>query len=109
MGFEGRLMGSNTESGISFPDFLEMGAAHKFNTIRLSSHEGLEENLISFLNQPGPGVCEIMMDEDQIQGPKSINRRNADGTIKQTPLEDSFPFLDEAEINDNMSIVNALK
>ena len=109
MGFEGRLMGSNAESGISFPDFLEMGIAHGFNVLRLSSHEDLEENLISFLSQPGPGVCEIMMDQDQIQGPKSINRRNTDGTIKQTPLEDSFPFLDEAEITDNMNIINALK
>jgi len=109
MGFEGRLMGSNAESGISFPDFIEMGKAHKFHTIRLSTHKGLEGALIDFLGQPGPGLCEIIMDPNQVQGPKSINRRNNDGTIKQTPLEDSFPFLDEVEIKNNMDVINIIK
>jgi hypothetical protein len=48
------------------------------------------------------------MDTDQMQAPKAINRRNKDGTMRQTPLEDSYPFLDPAEIQENMEIANKL-
>ena len=49
-----------------------------------------------------------MMDPDQMQAPKAQNLRNADGTMKQTPLEDSHPFLDPKEIEENMSFIDKL-
>ncbi len=105
LGFDGRLMGSTAESGISFPDFMKLAEAHGFPGVRLNSHDGLKERLEEVVNHDGPIVCELMMDPDQIQAPKSINRRNPDGTMKPTPLEDSFPFLDPQEIAENMSII----
>lgn len=105
MGFEGRLMGSTAGSGISFPDFLKLAEAHHFKAVRLSSHQGLKEKIDEVLNHDGPVICELMMDHDQLQAPKAINRRNSDGTMKQTPLEDSYPFLDPKEIEENMRIV----
>jgi hypothetical protein len=43
-----------------------------------------------------------------MQAPKAINRRNADGTMKQTSLEDSYPFLDPKEVEENLSIINKI-
>lgn len=107
-GFEGRIMGSNEESGISFPDFMKIAEAHRFKGVRLASHQDLKKHIEEVMNHEGPVLCEIMMDPNQIQGPKAINRRNADGTMKQTALEDSHPFLDPKEVEENLSIINRI-
>ena len=108
LGFEGRLMGINEESGLSFPDFMKIAEAHGIKGIRLTSHKDLKKQLERIMNHDGPVLCEILMDTDQMQAPKAINRRNEDGTMRQTPLEDSYPFLDPAEIRENMDVVNKL-
>lgn len=108
LGFEGRLMGCNEESGISFPDFMKIAEAHRFKGMRLTSHQDLKKHLEEVMDYEGPVLCEIMMDHNQIQAPKSINRRNPDGTMKQTPLEDSYPFLDPKEVEENLSIINKI-
>jgi len=106
LGFEGRLMGSNETSGISFPDFMKLAEAHQFKAVRLESHQNLKQQIEAIMNHDGPVLCELMMDSNQLQAPKAINRRNADGITKQTPLEDSYPFLEPKEIEENLSIVN---
>ena len=107
LGFEGRLMGCNEESGLSFPDLMKIAEAHRFKSIRLESHQDLKKNIEEVINYEGPVLCEIMMDHNQMS-PKAINRRNADGTIKQTLLEDSYPFLDPKEVAENLSVINKI-
>ncbi len=102
LGFEGRLMGANEESGLSFPDFLKVGEAHGIKSVRLSSHDDLKKRIQEVIDYKGPVVCEIMMDPNQDQGPKAVNRRKPDGTTQQTLLEDLYPFLDAKEIAENM-------
>ncbi len=108
LGFENRLMGCNEESGLSFPDFMEIAKAHRFKAVRLNSHQNLKQQIEDIMNHEGPVLCEIMMDPNQMQAPKAINRRSADGTMKQTALEDSYPFLDPKEIEENLSVINRL-
>ncbi len=108
LGFEGRLMGSDAQSGISFPDFMDIAKAHRFHAVRLDSHRELRQRIEAVMNHEGPVLCEIMMDPNQVQAPKAINRRNADGTMKQTALEDSYPFLDPKEVEENLDIVNKI-
>ena len=108
LGFEGRLMGSNEESGISFPDLMKIAEAHRFKGVRLTSHQDLKKHIEEVMNHEGPVLCEIILDPNQAQAPKAINRRNADGTMKQTPLEDSYPFLDPKEVEENLSIINKI-
>ncbi len=108
LGFDSRLMGSNEDSGLSFPDFMKIAEAHRFKGVRLESHRDLRKRLEEIMSHEGPVLCEIIMDPDQMQAPKAVNRRNADGTMKQTPLEDSYPFLDQKEIEKNLSIVRGL-
>lgn len=108
LGFEGRLMGSNEESGISFPDLIKIAEAHRFKGVRLTSHKDLKKHIEEVMDHEGPVLCELMLDPNQMQAPKAINRRNADGTMKQTPLEDSYPFLDPKEVEENLSIINKI-
>ena len=108
LGFGGRFMGINEDSGLSFPDFMKIAEAHRFKGVRLESHQDLKEQIEAVVNHDGPVLCEIMMDPNQMQAPKAINRRNADGTMKQTPLEDSYPFLDPNEVEENLDIINQI-
>lgn len=108
LGFEKRYMGIDGDSGLSFPDFMKLAEAHGIKGVRLTSHQNLKQQLEAIMEHDGPVFCEIMMDTEQMQAPKAINRRNEDGTMKQTPLEDSYPFLDPSEIKENMDIANRL-
>ena len=102
LGFNGRLMGSDEDSGITFPDFVKVAEAHGIPAIRLDSHQNLKENIQKFLEQEGMGVCELMLDNEQEQCPKAINRRKPDGTTEPTVFEDTYPFLNKEEIESNM-------
>lgn len=106
LAFDGRLMGINDNSGLSFPDFMKIAKAHDIQGVRLSSHQDLKKQLVKIMDHDGPVLCEIMMDHNQLQAPKAINRRNTDGTMTQTPLEDSYPFLNPDEITEHLSIVD---
>ena len=102
LGFNGRLMGSNADSGISFPDLVKIAEAHGIPATRLDSHDNLKENIQKFIDADGMGVCELMLDHEQDQCPKAINRRKPDGTTEPTVFEDMHPFLDKEEVEANM-------
>lgn len=102
-GFEGRLMGVNVDTGLSFPDLRAIANAHKIGTIRLDSHSGLKGWIYHFLQGKEPVLVEIMMDPDQPQAPRALNRRNADGTMNPTKLEDAYPFLPPEELEEAMN------
>jgi hypothetical protein len=95
-------MGSDESSGISFPDFVKVAEAHGIPSIRLDSHLNLKDNIQNFLEDDGMGICELMLDHEQDQSPKAINRRKIDGTSEPTVFEDMYPFLDEGEVKANM-------
>jgi len=102
LGFEGRLMGSTPDSGISFPDFGVIAQAHRISYRRFENNTDLQNGLAGFLEEEGPGICELMIDPEQPQIPKSINKRRADGTTEPTVFEDLYPFLDGEELKANM-------
>ena len=103
-GFEGRLMGVDKDTGLSFPTWYVIAAAHDIDFQRISHHGHMDEMLRHGLRNSRPLFCEIMMSPDQPQAPRFLNRRNADGTMNPTPLEDSFPFLPEDEVAAQMDV-----
>ena len=103
LGFEGRLMGVDKNTGLSFPDFQGIAYAHGINWVRFKNLECLSP-LMAVLEYQGPWITEIMMDPEQPQAPRSVNRRNPDGTMNPTKLEDAFPFLPPEEVAENMKI-----
>ena len=101
LGFN-HLMGSTEDSGISFPDFSILAESHNISFIRINNHDDLHNTLQDFLELEGPGICELMLDHDQPQQPKAINRRLQNGTTEPTTFEDMYPFLGKSEIEDNL-------
>jgi acetolactate synthase-1/2/3 large subunit len=101
--FDG-YMGSDKHSGLSFPDFYEL--AHSFGLSRAryaDSSDGFYE-IQKYLRFDGPLLVEVMMDPNQPQVPKSINRRMPDGTIQQTSIEDAWPYLPAEEVAENLRV-----
>ncbi len=103
-GFEGRLMGCNEETGLSFPDILKVAEANKIKAVRIDNQENLKQKLQEVADCEEPIVCEIVVDPDQSQIPKVVSRKKPDGTFEPTPIEDMYPYLDRKEFKENMSI-----
>lgn len=101
-GFNGRILGVTPETGVGFPDFDVYAKAHHIPFVRIKNHNELESKIKEVLNITGPVFCELMMDHNEVQGPRCVNRPRPDGTKAQTPLEDMYPFLDPEEIKKNM-------
>jgi len=68
--------------------------------MRLSESD-FKTDLQAFLDEPGPGVLEVMLDPEQGFEPRVSSRELPDGTIVSPALEDMFPFLSEEELEAN--------
>lgn len=102
LGFEGRLMGVDKDTGLSFPSIVQIAMAHGIRANTTTDHDYLSEELAGTLAGNAPRLRQIMMDPNQAQAPRSINRRNPDGTMNPTALEDAFPYLPPEEIAEVM-------
>src|SRR3989344_2794481 len=101
-GFNGRLMGCNEDTGLSFPDLQKVAEAHGLAFLRIQNQEYLKNKIEQVINHPGPIVCEVIMEKDQQQIPKFLNRKTPEGKTIPTPLEDLYPYLDAQEFAENM-------
>ncbi len=102
--FGGHRVGSDPASGVSFPDIIKLGTAYGFKTCRITSHDGMEQNILNFLNETGPVICEVMLSEDYKFLPKVSSKKLEDGRMISAPLEDLAPFLDRDEFRSNLFI-----
>ncbi len=102
--FPDNVVGCGPESGVTFPDFVKVGAAFGFPTSRISAHAGIAEAIRAVLASPGPELCEVMLDKAQPFAPKLSSRRLEDGSMVTSALEDLAPFLPRDEFADNMLI-----
>ena len=91
-------MGANKESGIEFPNYRDIARAHKLNYIKISTKEILNKNISNILSSKQAIICELMIDPEQEQMPKAINKRTSSGSTIPTQYEDMYPFLDKKEL-----------
>jgi acetolactate synthase-1/2/3 large subunit len=101
--FFGKLVGESSQSGVSFPDIVKVAEAYGIPATRINSPD-FQSQLIEVLEQPGPVVCEIMLDTQQLFEPKLSSRQLPDGKMVSSPLEDMAPFLDREELLSNLLI-----
>ncbi len=101
LGFKGRIMGADKNSGLSFPSYSELAKAHKILYKKIINHKDLRQKIKSVLNNPGSVICELMMNPDEEQIPKAINRRDSSGKSVPTEFEDMYPFLPRNELKSN--------
>ena len=94
-------MGADKKSGLSFPSYLELSKAHKMKYMKISNHKNLKNKVSKVLKTKGPIICELIMNPNEEQIPKAVNRRNEDGISIPAKLEDMYPFLSKDELSSN--------
>ena len=102
--FNGHLVGCGPSSGLTFPDTQKIAAAYGIESTRISNHKALRENIQAVLRTPGPVICDVMTDPDQIVAPRVSSHVCSDGSMVSRPLEDLCPFLERDEFISNMLI-----
>jgi acetolactate synthase-1/2/3 large subunit len=102
--FPGNDVGSGPESGVTFPDFQRVAYGFDLPFRRACDHAELERVIRDTLAEPGPAVCEVMLDLSQPFSPKVSSKRLADGRMVTAPLEDMAPFLPRDEFLENMIV-----
>lgn len=102
LGFNNRIMGSNKKSGLSFPSYKDIAKSHKIKYFKISNSQNINLKIKNVLSENKPAICELMMDHNQEQMPKAINKRLSNGKSIPTKFEDMYPFLSHEEIQKNM-------
>jgi acetolactate synthase-1/2/3 large subunit len=102
LGFDGRLMGCDESSGISFPAFSKIAEANKILYKCIRNHKELDDQLSNILSISGPVIIEIMIDPEQPQIPKAVNKRLPNGKSQASDFEDLYPFLPHKELKENL-------
>lgn len=102
--FQGRLVASSFDSGLTLPDIRRVAEAYGVATDIITSHEHICEDVRRVLERPGPVVCEVQVTPNQTTAPRLSSYQRADGTMASRPLEDLWPFLPREEFYANMII-----
>lgn len=102
--FNGRFVGCDPGSGVTFPDFGRLAAAYDIPYHACRTHDEMRQAIRTTLAGDGPQICELFLDLDQGFAPKLASRQLADGRIVSPALEDMFPFLPRDELKQNMFI-----
>lgn len=95
------LVGVCDGNGLSFPNFEKLAYAYELPYVRIDSLNNVEVGLDALLEQDGPVLCEVVVDETQNFEPKLSSKVLPDGKIVSPSIDDMFPFLsrDEYEAN----------
>jgi acetolactate synthase-1/2/3 large subunit len=101
--FSDNVAGVGPESGVTIPDFTELGKALNIPSIKITKTAELSSRTFKLmLNNDKPGIFEIVIDPGQGFSPKLTSRKLNDGTMVSPSLHDMSPFLDEDELAKNI-------
>jgi len=102
--FPDNLVGCDPTSGVTFPDFVAVGKAFGIESRRCVTLDKASSAIRSTLDDPGPGLLEVMLDPDRVFAPKLSSRQLSDGRMVSSPLEDMAPFLPREELAENLLV-----
>lgn len=102
--FKGHKVGSDEDSGVSFPDTIKIGQAYGFKTFRIENQIDLRNQLKNIIEFDGTLICEVILSPEEKMQPKLSSEIKPDGKMISKPLEDMFPFLDREEFRKNMIV-----
>lgn len=97
--YEGRVHGVNAQTGVWFPNFLDIAVAFDLAYVRVTHMESLIVDLKIFLSKFGPVLFNCICTPNQQVLPSQAFK---DG--KQAPLHDMTPFLSDEELQQEMVI-----
>ena len=102
LGFDGRIMGADKGSGLSFPNYKAIANAHGMIYKKIVKHQNLKEEVNKILKSKKAVICNLIMSPDEEQIPKAVNRRDPiTGKSMPAKLEDMYPFLSKDELGSN--------
>ena len=108
---------SNTDDKVTFKSFEESYRCALLNVQEEHSVTNLKEDRLLFkvsifdktynevlqiLKTKKPLICEILMDPNEEQIPKAINKKDSSGKSIPTVFEDMYPFLSRLEFKKNL-------
>jgi acetolactate synthase-1/2/3 large subunit len=102
--FESRYYGTDSNSGLTFPEVEKIAHAYGFPYHRLTTSDDLDTKLQKILNTEGYTLVEVICPFKQDIVPSSSAKQNSEGKIISQPLENMFPFLNEEEFKNEMII-----
>lgn len=85
--FEGRLVGCDKNSGVSFPNFEKIIKAYDLPYFKVENNTDVENALNVFLNVSGPAVLEVFTNPNEFHEPKVMAKINEDGVFIPGNLE----------------------
>ena len=100
--FECRHVACTPESGLTLPDSCSLATAYGLKAIRIDIPDNLKTAVSDFLQDDGPGLCDLIVDPDVLTAPKTLAEVLPDGHIVSRPMEDLWPFLNREEFESNM-------
>ena len=95
--FFGRELGSGAESGLSFPDFMQVASAFGLPALEIAGPD-FRSQLDQAVRADLPLVVVARLDPDQPFEPKVASRRLPDGSMISSPPEDMSPFVPREEL-----------
>ena len=100
--FAGDLIGCNAECGVSFPDNSKLANLYGLKYFRINSTARMKQVIKDVLSNPGAALCEVVLDNDYVFAPRLSSRKEPDGRIISSPLEDLSPLLPRDEFKANI-------
>ena len=102
--FEGRLMGADETSGVSFPSLRKVAKAYGIQYYKASTSNKLADVIEKVMQYPKAVICEVMCLRDQQIVPTVSAYTKEDGSLVSKPIEDMYPFLNREEFINEMLI-----
>lgn len=102
--FEGRYLGVDANSGVSFPDMKKLCDAYGIKYYCCEKIEKLGNTLEAVLKEKSPTMCIIKCIKDEKLLRTVSSKKLKDGRVISLPIEDMIPFLERKEFNENMII-----
>ena len=98
---EGRLIGVDSATGVSFPDSEKIAWAYGIKFIRISNIDELDDKLDELFDYPGAVICDVITPRNQWLIPRVASKKLDDGRMVSMPYDDMFPFLPREEYFEN--------
>jgi len=102
--FESRYYGTDSKSGLTFPEIEKIAYAYGLPYYKLETSEDLDDKLNKILSKEEYALIEVICPFKQDVIPSSSAKQNEEGKIVSQPLENMFPFLSEEEFKNEMII-----
>jgi len=101
--FRGRTIGTDSSNGLSCPDFEEIASCFGLSYIRASSLSDFESalNQVENINQAVLIEVQGVTNQEYIQ---IARKKDSNGKLQRMPIENQFPFVDDAEFQQDSKL-----